>query len=306
MTQLHDLHPALFRRTIINGSLLLCLPFLTIGAVWLQQGRDESAYRTMVAADESFDELSAAQGMDRAFLAYLADSAVVFRPGPVPAKEWIQLHPAPRGFVLHWSPRYGEVSRSGDLGYTIGSYESRFGSGDTARVGYGYYLTVWETDGGGKWKAILDGGVRVKKKLHVGRGVAENRSTKESGNGSLHGLLEYDRTRSSLLAALPLGDALDSLLADDAFLVRDLKGIGPGTNSLARFLEHPDARLRTSVLGGGASSAGDLGFTYGEYRMTEDGQPVGEGYYVRVWRCEEPGRWRIVIDLALPGPVAGD
>ena len=137
---------------------LFCF-YLPIGILWSQQATREAAFRSMVATDEAFDGLSVAQGMDAAFLAYLADSAVVFRPGPVPAKGWIRSHPTRQAFVLRWSPLYGEVSRSGDLGYTIGSYESRYGSGDTARVGHGYYLTVWETDRSGAWKAIVDGGV---------------------------------------------------------------------------------------------------------------------------------------------------
>ncbi len=49
-------------------------------------------------------------------------------------------------------------------------------------------------------------------------------------------------------------------------------------------------------LGGGASTAGDLAWTYGDARWSG-----GRGHYVRIWQ-RRGGAWKIVFDQILPVP----
>jgi hypothetical protein len=88
----------------------------------------------MLAADRAFDKLSGERGTSAAFLEFPAESAVVFRPGPVDARNWFLEHPSPPGSSLRWHPLLGEVSFAGDLGYTIGFYESTRRSGDSPLI----------------------------------------------------------------------------------------------------------------------------------------------------------------------------
>jgi hypothetical protein len=53
-------------------------------------------------------------------------------------------------------------------------------------------------------------------------------------------------------------------------------------------------------LGGQASSAGDLAWTYGLAQWTKDGAEK-RGHYVRIWRHDQPG-WRLLFDELLPAP----
>jgi ketosteroid isomerase-like protein len=54
------------------------------------------------------------------------------------------------------------------------------------------------------------------------------------------------------------------------------------------------------------SASGDLGFTIGRYqsrRMDADGQPiVRTGTYLSIWRREESGAWKVVVDTGVPDP----
>jgi hypothetical protein len=59
-------------------------------------------------------------------------------------------------------------------------------------------------------------------------------------------------------------------------------------------------KVRFSPLGGQASSAGDLAWTYGMAEWAADGQ-VRKGHYVRVWRNDAKG-WRLLFDEFLPLP----
>jgi uncharacterized protein (TIGR02246 family) len=54
------------------------------------------------------------------------------------------------------------------------------------------------------------------------------------------------------------------------------------------------------------SDAGDLGFTLGRYvsrRLDAQGQAVERtGTYLSIWRREEGGAWRVVVDTGVPDP----
>lgn len=56
--------------------------------------------------------------------------------------------------TISWSPRWAEVSASGELGYSWGDWE--FKLPDTTY--YGNYVTIWRKNEKGVWKVVLDGG----------------------------------------------------------------------------------------------------------------------------------------------------
>jgi ketosteroid isomerase-like protein len=112
----------------------------------------------MVAAERGFSALSVERGMKDAFVANLADDAIVFRPGPINGKQlWMQ-RPAPRGTLI-WEPSFAEVAASGDFGFTTGPWEFRPPQGDTSGVSHGHFVSVWRRDGDQPWRVALDIGI---------------------------------------------------------------------------------------------------------------------------------------------------
>jgi len=60
---------------------------------------------------------------------------------------------------LTWAPVGADISASGDLGYTWGTYEFRSkGPDGVDRVEHGKYLTVWKKQPDGTWKVAVDMG----------------------------------------------------------------------------------------------------------------------------------------------------
>ena len=56
------------------------------------------------------------------------------------------------------------------------------------------------------------------------------------------------------------------------------------------------------------AASGDLGYTYGYYRWTsrdEKGVPAppADGKFLTIWRRDDAGRWRVVVDMGTAGPV---
>jgi ketosteroid isomerase-like protein len=60
---------------------------------------------------------------------------------------------------LTWTPLGGDISASGDLGYTYGTFEFRSKDKDgTAHVENGKYTSIWKLQKDGTWKVVLDMG----------------------------------------------------------------------------------------------------------------------------------------------------
>jgi len=74
-----------------------------------------SALEQVVCSEKEFAKESMAKGVKTAFLDFLAEDAILFRPGPVPGKPWMNEKPAP-AITLSWMPCFAGVSLSGDLG----------------------------------------------------------------------------------------------------------------------------------------------------------------------------------------------
>jgi hypothetical protein len=71
--------------------------------------------------------------------------------------------------------------------------------------------------------------------------------------------------------------------------IRDLAGEDTGT-------------LTWRVVGGDVARSADLGYTYGEYTISDPAldEPLEMGNYVRIWRRQANRSWRVVIDLMSP------
>jgi ketosteroid isomerase-like protein len=62
-------------------------------------------------------------------------------------------------YVLDWSPKYAEVAKSGDMGYTWGTYNLAYkDENGEEQKSYGKYLNVWKKQTDGKWKVAVDMG----------------------------------------------------------------------------------------------------------------------------------------------------
>jgi len=61
------------------------------------------------------------------------------------------------GFAFKWQPTKVDVSSSGDLAYTLGTYESSIDGPDgKPMMDRGKYATVWKKQPDGSWKVAVD------------------------------------------------------------------------------------------------------------------------------------------------------
>src|SRR5450432_2324551 len=125
-----------------------------------ESGPRDEAQATIRESEKKFYEMGQEHGARTAFLHFLADDAIVFRPGPVNGKEVWSKRPE-GGISLKWKPEFVWVSRGADLGYSTGPAEWRKAKEDEKPFGYGQFITIWKKQRDGNWRAALDVGGEV-------------------------------------------------------------------------------------------------------------------------------------------------
>ncbi len=118
----------------------------------------EEQLNEMLQTDKAFSAASEKNGMNKAFLEYVADDAVLLRPGymPIVEADVIKFINAQEdtSFTMSWIPRGADIASSADMGYTYGVY--KVVTADTTLTGT--YLNVWKKQPDGKWKFVIDSG----------------------------------------------------------------------------------------------------------------------------------------------------
>jgi len=156
-------------------SLLLLLGFVLLGfAQGLQKAASSNsrtaALQSMVDTERAFAKMSEDQGVRPAFLAYIADDGILFRPTAVNGKQWFKEHPAPASDkrpLLSWQPTFADISLATDMGYTTGPWQFKADIHDEKPVAWGNFLTVWKKQADNSWKFVIDLGISNPQPDHV-------------------------------------------------------------------------------------------------------------------------------------------
>ncbi len=116
----------------------------------------------LVSLDEAWSKAAHARDVE-GVASYYADDALVFPPnapvcvGKAAAKEAWGAFLSDPNFSLSWRALHAEVSKSGDLGFTSGTYEDSYKDQDGKIVHEtGKFLCVWKKQRDGSWKSIQD------------------------------------------------------------------------------------------------------------------------------------------------------
>jgi hypothetical protein len=104
--------------------VLACLIGITLACS--QKVDTEKELAQLMQADREFSAFSVENGAAEAFKKYLMEDALQLPDGQNPIhgrdKIYAEMLLAGTDYTLSWEPRQGEVSSSGDMGYTWGVY----------------------------------------------------------------------------------------------------------------------------------------------------------------------------------------
>lgn len=252
----------------------------------------------VIAAERAFAARAAVVGISPSFLESMADDAIIFGPDPVLAKAFYGARPAgktPRegGTLLAWWPNFAGVARSGDLGFTTGpaAIDGKRGV---------FYFTVWTRQPDGGWKWVYDGGIDADGAAAPGPD-AEPKVLPPGDASPLAPAAAMDQVRTAEIAIAAhartdAAQALKAVLAPDARVQGSPAAPATDPAAVTRELATRARTIAFGPLGGGASKAGDLVWTYGDARWDQ-----GRGHYVRMWQ-RRAGKWALVFDQIIAAP----
>jgi len=249
------------------------------------------AVRALVGAERKFYQTGQEQGTRAAFLAFLADDGIVFRPGPLNGKEvWSKRQET--GLDLVWEPNFAAIARSGDFGYDTGPSKWRGKKSDPQFTGFGHFVSIWKKQKDGSWKVALDCGIEntksdVKPALKLVTPTNRGQSTMES----------LQQTQSAFIATAKLDftKAFQQFGGDQVRLYRDGSFPTVGKKDGIELLGSEQAGLAMEVTKSDMSSGGDLAYSYGSCSDTRT-QPGRAGHFVQVWQTDAGGKWKLALD----------
>jgi ketosteroid isomerase-like protein len=218
----------------------------------------------VAATDREFAQMALESGTSAAYDRFLADDAVMFRPLPVRAREWLVTHEPATG-RLEWAPALAETACDSSLAVTLGTWS--YTAQDSKVADTGQYLTVWRRTDAGEWQIVLDQAIDAPS---MPAAASPAGGACDQTKPTTRELLAAERDRNSGLHKLGLTDSSDT----------DVNAVTVG-----------------SVTG---SASADLAVTYGELLdqpAAHGSEPLVRAVYVRVWQRE--GRsWRVLHDYA--------
>jgi len=263
----------------------------------------QSALVSLVNAEKAFAQKSVETTTKTAFLQYLSDSSIIFRPGPVAGKPFWE-GAIDDNDLLTWEPVFADVSAGGDLGYTTGPFEYKTDRKDEKTAGTGHFVSIWEKQPNGEWKVALDIGIGhppVEKAAFATSSIAarSGASTNSIAPSEEVSLMSVEMDFAERQNSKGLG-AYREWLSSEARMYRP--GVVPFTDkaSIEELLSATDKTFLFTPFRAFTAGSGDLGYVYGGGVVTIPGGEKTRNIninYVRIWKKENGTDWKIVLDL---------
>jgi ketosteroid isomerase-like protein len=261
----------------------------------------EKVVGSLIAAEKAYAKLAAEKGFREASISVFADHAVIFAPNAVNGKKfWREAKENP---AITWRPTFASISRSGELGYTTGPWESRKSRDVEKPDTFGHFVTIWQKKTNGMWKVALDVGLN--------HPLAEAAETEiktyvpNSPNPRPESVsADLEKTQHSFADSLKddEADAITDNASDDIRIYRSGQFPAVGKTAAEKMLAEEDAKTTRTPRGAGTSDPLDLAYEYGEF-TSEQNHATEHGIYVCIWRLESDGAWKLALDLQKSAPT---
>ncbi len=277
-------------KKILSTILAISLSFV----VYAQKA--DGTTKSLLNAEKAFADATAKNGTKESFLKYAAADGLVFRPNPVNAKTFYASAPDMKN--LAWNANFARVSRSGDLGFTSGSYTE---GGD--QKSYGHYLTVWR-ENGGKWEFILDLGAETNKPLanktthikepkdHYSPKFANDKEIKASRDI----IYTTEKTLNTMFKTYG-ASAFAGFLSEDAQLMFPGTDLMVGKENIIAFNNRMIDKINLKTTSADKALGGDLAYTYGLATIDYKADLRETFHYIFIWERQADFSWNIINQI---------
>lgn len=261
----------------------------------------QSAAAKVFETEKAFEKMAAEQGVNAAFIEFMAPMGVMFVPEVRNGREFWKSIPASPA-LLTWNPIWIDVASNGTLAYSIGNSIRRPKGKDDPNAEYGHYISIWTRQSDGQYRALLDTGINHPKPAS---NPTEWKSPADSGVEKNEGRLSAADSAVPFYASLEsnASSAYKKYLADDVILMRSGKEPFIGKKAAMSTINDTDGIIRIPKRKAFVEGP-DLAYVYNVYSIVDKaGNEIEGGNFVQVWKLRK-GRWLIAADVFVASPKA--
>ena len=262
-------------------------------------GQTKTNLQKLVETEIAFAQTAEAKGTKTAFLEFLSDEAIIFRPSETNGKTFWKTQPESSALLV-WRPSWADISSDGNLGYTTGGWELRPKGKNGEATGFGQYVTVWQKLPDGSFKAVIDNGISFDKSVLQ----KEWKSPKDAGIGEKAPKPQVDlNVLTDIFSKKKLSSGYFDRLADDVIVLREKHQPFIGKKEAFIGLENLDSEFPPdgflNLTSKTSKNYGNLMYAWGVYQLTLKDKTIRKWNFMQIWKYRE-GKWQIVVDVLSP------
>lgn len=275
------------------------LKYLFIIFAFASMASAQSAVQKLVDAEHAFAKLAAEKGTKAAFLANMAEGAVVFEPERTDARSVWEKRAESKS-LLSWAPNFADISSDGKIGYTTGNWEYRPKGKDGTPVAFGDFITIWKLQPDGNYKWVVDIGTthgrpsKYSTDWLTGKYNSKTKSNLRQLNFAIADFIDLSK-RSGLAAAYK------KYAGEDIRSYREGESPKLGKSAVTKGLAN-DTRKITIDADEKPVGNSDLVYILTGYSSTGTGDEVENGNLLQIWKFSK-GKWWLVLDILKPVPA---
>ena len=250
---------------------------------------------TILEAERALGEAAAAKGQRAAFVEFLTDDSIIFRPEAVNGKDFWIRQSEPAGSNLTRTTMLADVAANGLLGYTTGTWQLKRKDKEVEVVTYGNYVTVWERRNGAGFRAVIDISIRHDEPRSADLSIQRKNPAVQDSNK--YGWSPADAAMKFLRAGMTgggLAHAYDDFADDDVILLIDRE---PPIVGKKRVVSETKRFTSTKFpIKVAMFQAADMAYFWNQchYANSEEGQEVGNCLQILKLR---KNKWYIVLGV---------
>ncbi|UKJ08296.1 DUF4440 domain-containing protein [Solitalea lacus] len=268
----------------------------------------------IIHRDKQFSAMAGQKGIKEAYLSVLHKDGIIFRPEPVNGINYFKLLPNDIPGTLTREPVFADVSNDQTLGFTTGPYDYKGENDGVISINSGEYVSIWIKEKK-KWELMLDLGIAHGKTAFTPQFTYANPMTfgmkratldfiaEEQQKNSMEILKATDELYCGAITNGKTETTYKEFLSSSIRLLRNnqlpILGKSPALTYLnSQYVEYSYRNSHVYV-----APSRDLGYTTGTGSITtivKNQKTTQNINYLRVWRKENSGFWRIVLDIEAP------
>jgi len=251
--------------------------------------------RTINDTEQSFEQAAQSKGAKVAFLAYLADDAIVFRPEPVNGKEFWRSHDDLATMLLSRNVTYSDVASNGLMGYTTGNWRLYPRGKSESGAKFGQYVTIWEKKVDGKFYATIDIAIEHEKLpfsvTDLPMPGGQSHDPNKRGWSPADASMKFLRTSMSGSA---LGGAYQLYAGKDVRLLRDAEPPIIGKkNVISETRHYVSVKFPEKVV---LYQSADMAYTWNPCEYANSNEGMEKGNCLHIWKLRNK-KWWIVLGV---------